>query len=110
MNPYEGLHARRKAKNPREKAFAKAWEKINENSLGDTTLLDDLLSTDRFSPKPSERDYQVAATLIQWLGSHVGQCFLSQVEEETPPGDGADWVTKHNWIKKKALQDTQEEP
>jgi hypothetical protein len=77
---HEGLRTNRLQREPLEKAFAKAWKDKNEKSAG-VDLLDYLLAEDPNHPKGevSQRDATVAATVIQWLGSHVGQCFLRDV-------------------------------
>jgi hypothetical protein len=68
--PAKGLSAARLKREPEEKRFAKAWEE-QEN------LLDYLLATENNKPvTPSYRDKVVAATVVQWLGSPVGQSFL----------------------------------
>lgn len=76
-NKHRGLHAHRLKGNPEEKLFATAWAR--ENELGH--LLDHLLD-ERFQGRPveaTEREAQVAATVIQWLGSPVGQNFLANL-------------------------------
>ena len=60
------------AGNDREISYAKAWEV--ENKMSGT--LQHLI------PQCSERDAQVAATVIQWLGSNVGNSFLNKVIAE----------------------------
>lgn len=63
-----GLHAYR-LKDPihkREKEFAEHWEK-----QGNTLAY--LLGDGRDPVTPTEREQVVAATLMQWLGSNVGQ-------------------------------------
>lgn len=86
----KGLRAYRfEADNLIEKLFAEEWEKRNVSSIdgkidGDGTL-DRLLDTDdqRYRPKQAEdRDREVAATVIQWLGSLVGFSFLQTVLEK----------------------------
>lgn len=63
--------------NPLEHKFAMAWSKQNEK-LWDGTL--GYLMGDGNRPGPIDgRDALVAATVVQWLGSHVGQCFLAEV-------------------------------
>jgi len=72
-----GMHQYRFKDNPMEKAYAKEWEKINPKDLG---ILDYILSTKINEPEPvSDRDREVAATVIQWLGSPVGQHFVLNV-------------------------------
>ena len=48
-------------------------------------VLDYLLAEDSNYPKGevTERDRKVAATVIQWLGSPVGQSFLSKLSKRT---------------------------
>ena len=61
----------RLGRNPEEARFAEAWNKLNRK--GDKGILGDLVN-----PKlpPSSGQRELAATLIQWLGSHVGGTFL----------------------------------
>lgn len=72
--PHIGLAADRlhpKADNPREVAFAKLWSYENTPGPTRTPILASLVGKDF-----TERDAQVAATVIQWLGSNVGISFL----------------------------------
>jgi hypothetical protein len=70
-----------------EKLFAESWEKQNVSLLGGLDgkgTLDYLLAKDCNHPngEVTSRDRQVAATVIQWLGSPVGQNFIEEIEEE----------------------------
>lgn len=58
----------------REKALAAAWEAENPapGSLGHQPILNALV------PDCTQRDAQVAATVVQWLGSDVGFDFLQE--------------------------------
>lgn len=81
-----GLHQYRFKDNPLEKVFAEAWEKENTANGGAAEgrgYLDYLLAKDSNQPRGevSERDREVAATVIQWLGSPVGQCFIKECQE-----------------------------
>ena len=69
---------RRFKDNPLEKTFAELWDGINKNR-GHSTL-DFILAEDPNCPKGevTDRDRDVAGVVIQWLGSNVGQYFLSQ--------------------------------
>jgi len=58
--------------NDREVAYAKAW--VEENKISDTLK--------HLIPECTDRDAQVAATIIQWLGSNVGNHFLGKVIAE----------------------------
>jgi len=65
--------------NPKEERFFKAWQKENDHG----SILEYLMSTDEWGRRQpvSERDEKVAATVIQWLGSPVGQSFLRGIED-----------------------------
>lgn len=85
----KGIWHRRLAQdNPREVVFAEQWDRENDEGQVLNTLLDQSYAEKVFSPfgpKPaSERDHEVAATVIQWLGSNVGMDFLRQVIQKSP--------------------------
>ena len=75
-----------------ERVFMRLWEEENDPHRGHRgqilpALLDDqphdltnILWTR--PPKVSQRDAHVAATVIQWLGSNVGHCFLVRALRE----------------------------
>lgn len=65
-----GLRPERWKDNPEEKAFAVAWAREEPN------LLRYLLGDGMTPVVPSDRDRVVAATVVQWFGSPVGQGFL----------------------------------
>lgn len=68
-------------KNPIEVAFALKWR--DQNDLGRT--LEWIMSGKKNEPRRlSDRDYEVAATVIQWLGSSVGLSFLRDVAHSCP--------------------------
>jgi hypothetical protein len=74
-SPLEGVQKHRLQSNPVEAAFARAWKQ------GTREVLKYILAPPEFdkpqgSVDPSERDEVVAATVIQWLGSPIGQAFL----------------------------------
>ena len=79
-----GLSRYRFNSNSAERTFAQAWEKENTrpNSRG-RQLLDYLLAEVPNKPAGEviKRDRVVAATVVQWLGSPVGQCFLRDTQE-----------------------------
>ena len=82
----KGRHQYRFRWNPMEKKFAEAWEQENTNESGKPDgrgVLDYLMADDPNFPRRevSPRDRKVAATVIQWLGSPVGRCFLRDVLE-----------------------------
>lgn len=85
---WRGLHANRYQREALERAYALAWqlhctEKISVSG-NRPDMLDYLLATDQSHPvvaRASDRDREVAATVIQWLGSPVGQGFVQGVLE-----------------------------
>lgn len=79
-----GLHEYRFRDNPEEERFAEAWANQNRWS----NLLAYLLceGDQRYVNDPTEREAQIAATVIQWLGSPVGQSFLSDLGYEKQTG------------------------
>jgi len=77
----EGLckHRLTDSSNVVERDFVEAWEKLNpKNGLG---TLEYLLAKRINHPcgEVTDRDRQVAATVIQWLGSPCGQDFVEGV-------------------------------
>ena len=82
---WKGMHSYRYKREPMEKAFAKAFQTFCEGQSANThpSNLDYLLSPDNNHPIPcSDRDRQVACTVIQWLGSTVGQQFIQEIREK----------------------------
>lgn len=79
---HRGLAANRIAseelrrRNPLEARLAKSWAAANDHSPQLPAVMHDLV------PGFSQRDAEVAATLVQWLGSEVGFAFLSQALAE----------------------------
>ena len=74
----KGINHRRLtvAHNKLEKKFARKWDKINS---GGRPILGYILSPDNNHLTPSDRDEEVAASVIQWLGTEVGRGFLDSV-------------------------------
>lgn len=70
-----GKSTHRFSQHPLEQKFAETWQ--TEQDFGN--VLAYLLGDDNQKGHPSDRDILVAATVIQWLGSPVGQSFLSTV-------------------------------
>lgn len=76
---HEGLNTHRFKDNPLEQIFAREWAKQQQGHV-----LAYLLTFQRNEPdynNVSDRDATVAATVIQWLGSPVGQAFLRDVSK-----------------------------
>lgn len=77
----KGIRQYRFESNPLEKAFAIKWEELNNSRLID--ILEYILSAEPNSPASvTDREREVAATIIQWLGSPVGFGFIKQVLKE----------------------------
>ncbi len=65
--------------NPLEKEFSKAWKADNERPNGGAGVLE-LSMGDGVRPGIiDQRDATLAASVVQWLGSPVGQHFLTEV-------------------------------
>ena len=74
----KGLHHHRLKGNPEEKRFAEEWMKENRQGKILAYLL--TCGDQHGRPlEPSDRDHTVAATVIQWLGSPVGQNWLKDL-------------------------------
>lgn len=78
---HQGLHINRlteSADNPREVAFAQEWEKENASIFEtEASKIPSHWKPGRYQRQfPSDRDFTVAAAVIQWLGSNVGMSFL----------------------------------
>ena len=80
----KGLNQHRFKQNPLERIFAELWEEINERNRIGYGILDYMLAETTNMPngEVTDRDRIVAATVIQWLGSPVGQAFLNEVNEK----------------------------
>lgn len=83
----QGLHQYRFKDNPLEKVFAEAWERENTakgGAMEGRGYLDYLLAEDCNQPRGevTDRDREVAATVVQWLGSPVGQTFIKECQGE----------------------------
>lgn len=80
------LNGDRQKREKLELAFAKAWERQNKEThllaylLGGAEAQTRIYSGAQLELKfVSQRDAEVAATVVQWLGSEVGQHFLESV-------------------------------
>ena len=76
----KGLHQYRFKQNSLEKIFAEKWEQQNQESR----TLDWVLAEFPNEPRGevTERDRQVAASVMQWMGSSVGNCFFKELMKE----------------------------
>lgn len=80
---YQGRSSHRYKENPLEKAFALKWQDDNSGLGKRYTILDALFDpSGRGGPgyrDVTKQDWETANTLIQWLGSPVGESFLADV-------------------------------
>jgi hypothetical protein len=79
MRQVAGMSEHRLKDNPIESRFSKLWKEWNRD--GRTTLahlLNPHPENNMCPPDPLDRDAVVAATVVQWLGSPVGQGFLEE--------------------------------
>lgn len=79
---FQGMHTHRYVSDPMEKRFAKAWQEFNARRGSGPTHFEYLMDpNNRGHPDPplTKRDWLIAATVIQWLGSPVGLFFLGKV-------------------------------
>lgn len=80
-----GLNTHRFKQNPEEKRFSDAWV---EQQQGKTlAYILDPKPGNGYPPDPSDRDEVVGATVIQWLGSPVGQAFLEDLGYKHEPNN-----------------------
>ena len=83
---HEGKSIHRLKTNPLERAYHDAWIEANKEDLcRNIGILQWLLGeNNKPSQDMTDRDILVAATVIQWLGSPVGQCFVRDVLSTQP--------------------------
>ncbi len=76
-----GINAQRFSREPLEKLFAEEWDKRNKTRHGLRPTLPYLLDPEgQHNPlEPSDEEYILSATIIQWLGSPVGQGFIEDI-------------------------------
>jgi len=89
----KGLHQYRFSTNPLEEKFAEAWEKLNTRPHSGGNCVDSIVSKDWNNPEyATDREIEICASVIQWLGSPVGQKFLREVgfEFKAPDKYGCD--------------------
>ena len=81
MPKHEGMHTHRLDKNAYEAAAAEMWRKRNDRPNGGDGLLDNILGAHE-GRSVTDRDREVAATMMQWLGSLVGQRYLDELTQQ----------------------------
>lgn len=72
LRRHDGSHS-----GDRERAFHDQWSKEQSAGFGSGPLFRQMLSNLDLLPM-TQRDATIAATLVQWLGTNVGFCFLEQ--------------------------------
>lgn len=77
-----GFNVRRFRDNPEEKRIAEAWERINVTSSILEYLLDRRQVHTGRPPAVGDIERTSVATVIQWLGSPVGQAWLRELGYE----------------------------
>lgn len=87
-----GINTHRLASNPMEQRFADQWAETNKNNEILKYMLD-RTHGNRGDYVPTPIEEETAATVIQWLGSPVGQWFLRDAL-------GPDWdITKRELLR-----------
>ncbi len=103
-----------------EDIFLRAWQKMNSGESYDDRLLEYLLSPSRafrdpmspmdqgYLPPVSQRDAEVAATVIQWLGTNCGRSFIESAQREIKEANAErreidSNVHKNRWMKQRIL-------
>jgi len=76
---FVGKHANRWKQHAVEQAVAEYWEQENNGRTDSRSLLGYLLSADNRGASPTDAEWLVASTLIQWLGSPIGRHFLAKL-------------------------------
>ncbi len=82
---HEGARPERQKYNVWEHSYAKKWKEENTRKPGlngNRGVLEILLSDDKNRWQLTERDAYVAGTVVQWLGTSCGSCFLWEVERD----------------------------
>lgn len=79
MIKHEGISKRRLSREPLEAIYARRWEEINRIRVGQPRgALQFLLSATNEPCVITAKEATIAATVVQWLGSPVGQCFVDE--------------------------------
>lgn len=74
------IDAKYRRYNLREMLFVFQWQKENGDVI-DAPYGGQLLAK-LLGHEPTPQEWETAATVIQWLGSNIGQCFLREVEDD----------------------------
>lgn len=85
---FRGIHANRYDMEPEEKRFALEWQNLHEHTDVLRNILCPSDHPQNRPPEVSDRDRLVAATVIQWLGSSIGQEFLHDTMNGRAPSSG----------------------
>lgn len=85
----DGINTGRLGREPTEKLFHDLWKEHNKDQRALRFLLD-RTHDNRGDYRPTGTEQEVAATVIQWLGSPVGQGFLESAGFTKGDGHGND--------------------
>lgn len=75
------INEHRLKREPLERRFLEVWDKKKKQQKILSYILD-RDHTNRGDYLPTEEEVEIADTLIQWLGTPVGQGFLGEVMDE----------------------------
>lgn len=83
MIKHKGLSVHRLSREPLEAIYARHWQSANGQRPGMPHGVLEYLLGDGNQPRDvTQAEATIAATVIQWLGSPVGQCFVRECLEE----------------------------
>lgn len=77
---FKGRWANRYSRDPKEHAAAQLWQEQHQNDPGTLPYL--LSKNGRDPVDPTDHEWEVAATVIQWLGSPIGQDFMRVLQDQ----------------------------
>lgn len=98
---FQGMSPHRYKSDPLEKRFAEIWQNQNDRGTATLDFLMDETNRGRPNPPVSDRDRLVSSTVIQWLGSPVGQCFLVEVLSSSQGGAFREFLSSEMRDKKR---------
>jgi hypothetical protein len=109
---YTGLHPERIRTGPAERAYVERWQRENIRQRGvnsGMTLLEGILKPggQQWVDRPSQRDADVATTVIQWLGTNVGRAFVDEVERDISQNQALRRKLDHQLVDQRRMDPTQ---
>lgn len=73
---FRGAHEYRLLRNPRELMIIEAWKRYMRG--GDSTATPDAKLQRLLDLDPTPRDWYVASTIVQWMGTNVGGALVEE--------------------------------